>query len=100
MAPPAPAGGATWAGATGGRGASATRGERDAGNASTTDAKASTRVATIDVPETSAIHATYAGAVVVTNSAKCPAAAAFPNRLAGTDRWTIPAGFGLLPASG
>jgi molybdate transport system substrate-binding protein len=74
-------------------------GEGDAGIAYVTDAKASTRVATIDVPQAANVPATYAG-VVVKDSANAPAAAAFLDWLAGPDGQAILAGFGFLPVSG
>jgi molybdate transport system substrate-binding protein len=74
-------------------------GEGDAGIAYVTDAKASTKVATIEVPQAANVPATYAG-VVVKDSANAPAAAAFLDWLAGADGQAILAGFGFLPVSG
>jgi molybdate transport system substrate-binding protein len=73
-------------------------GEGDAGIAYVTDAIASTRVATIDVPDSARVEATYAG-VVVKDSGNPAAAAAFLHWLAGPDGQAILAGFGFVPVS-
>jgi molybdate transport system substrate-binding protein len=72
-------------------------GEGDAGIVYVTDANASSKVATIDVPDTANVPATYAG-VVVNGSAQATAATAFLDWLAGPDGQAILAGFGFLPA--
>lgn len=73
-------------------------GEGDAGIVYVTDAKASTKVATIAVPAAANVPATYAG-VVVKASANEDAARAFLTWLAGSDGQAILASFGFLPAS-
>jgi len=73
-------------------------GEGDAGIVYVTDAKASSKVSTVDVPAGANIPATYAGVVV--KAAKDPAAAkAFLDWLAGPDGQAILSGFGFLPPS-
>jgi molybdate transport system substrate-binding protein len=71
-------------------------GEGDAGIVYVTDARASTRVETVDVPDTANVPASYAG-VVVKASAHQAAAAAFLDWFAGPDGQTILASFGFLP---
>ncbi|HEX2754162.1 MAG TPA: molybdate ABC transporter substrate-binding protein [Candidatus Limnocylindrales bacterium] len=73
-------------------------GEGDAGIVYVTDAKASTKVVTIDVPDAANVPATYAG-VVVKASPNAAAAKAFLDWLAGPDGQAILAGFGFLPPS-
>ncbi len=72
--------------------------EGDAGIVYVTDAKASTKVAPIDVPRAANVPATYAG-VAVKASTKQDAARAFLTWLAGPDGQAILASFGFLPAS-
>ena len=72
-------------------------GEGDAGIVYETDAKASTKAATVPVPDTANVPATYAG-VVVKESANAVAARAFLDWLAGPEGQRILAGFGFLPA--
>ncbi|MEO5884540.1 MAG: molybdate ABC transporter substrate-binding protein, partial [Candidatus Limnocylindrales bacterium] len=71
-------------------------GEGDAGIVYVTDAKASTGVTTVDVPDSANIVATYDG-VVVKGSAQAAAARAFLEWFAGPDGRAILAGFGFLP---
>lgn len=71
-------------------------GEGDAGIVYVTDAKASTKVATIDVPDAANVPATYAG-VVVKGSANVAAAQAFLTWFAGPAGQAILAGYGFLP---
>lgn len=71
-------------------------GEGDAGIVYVTDAKASTMVATVDVPESANVPATYAG-VVVAESRNVAAARAFLDWLAGPGGQAILGGFGFLP---
>jgi molybdate transport system substrate-binding protein len=72
-------------------------GEGDAGIVYGTDAKASTKVTTIDIaPESANVPATYSGVVVKTSS-DAAAAAAFLTWLAGRDGQAILATFGFLP---
>lgn len=71
-------------------------GEGDAAIVYVTDAKASTKVATVDVPAAANVPATYAG-VVVKASKNVPAARAFLQWLAGPGGQSILAGFGFLP---
>ena len=73
-------------------------GEGDAGIVYVTDAKASTKVATIDVPDTANVIATYDG-VVVKASPNLDAANAFLAWFAGPDGQAILATFGFLPPS-
>ncbi len=73
-------------------------GEGDAGIVYVTDAKASTRVATVDVPDAANVPATYAG-VVVKASKNAAAAKAFLDWFAGPDGQAILSGFGFLPPS-
>ncbi len=63
-----------------------------------TDAKTSTKVTTIPVPEAANVPATYGG-VVVEASANQAAATAFLTWLAGPDGQAILASFGFLPPS-
>jgi molybdate transport system substrate-binding protein len=71
-------------------------GQGDAAICYVTDAKASTKVKTIDVPPTANVPASYAG-VVVKASANAAAAQAFLAWLAGTDGQAVLATFGFLP---
>jgi molybdate transport system substrate-binding protein len=71
-------------------------GEGDAGIVYVTDARASTRVATIDVPDAANVGATYAG-VVLKSSANPSAARDFLDWFAGPDGRAILASFGFLP---
>jgi molybdate transport system substrate-binding protein len=71
-------------------------GEGDAGIVYVTDAKASTKVTTVVVPDTAKVPATYAG-VVVKASRNAGAAQAFLTWFAGPDGQAILKGFGFLP---
>jgi molybdate transport system substrate-binding protein len=73
-------------------------GEGDAGIVYRTDARASTRVATIDVPDSANVDASYAG-VVVKASPNAAAARSFLDWLAGPDGRAILAGLGFEPPS-
>jgi molybdate transport system substrate-binding protein len=73
-------------------------GEGDAGIVYVTDAKASTKVTTVDVPATANVPATYGG-VTVKASTNAAAAAAFLAWFAGPDGQAILASFGFLPPS-
>jgi molybdate transport system substrate-binding protein len=73
-------------------------GEGDAGIVYVTDAKTSTKVTTIAVPDGANVPATYAG-VVVKASTNAAAAAAFLTWFAGRDGQAILATFGFLPPS-
>ena len=73
-------------------------GEGDAGIVYVTDAKASTKIKTVDVPESANVPATYDG-VVVKGSANQDAAKAFLDWLASPDGQAILAKFGFLPAA-
>jgi molybdate transport system substrate-binding protein len=73
-------------------------GEGDAGIVYVTDAKASARVMTIDVPDAANVPVTCAG-VVVKASKNAAAARAFLDWFAGPDGQAILAGFGFLPPS-
>jgi molybdate transport system substrate-binding protein len=73
-------------------------GEGDAGIVYVTDAKASTKVTPIDVPDTANVPATYSG-VIVKASEKPVAAKAFLHWFAGPDGQAILSGFGFLPPS-
>ena len=74
-------------------------GEGDAGIVYVTDAKGSTKVATVDVPPSANVPATYAG-VVVKASKNAAAAKAFLDWFAGPDGQAILRPFGfLLPPS-
>ena len=73
-------------------------GEGDAGIVYVTDAKASSKVATIDVPNTANVLAIYAG-VVVTASKNVVAAKAFLTWFAGPDGQAMLSTFGFLPPS-
>jgi molybdate transport system substrate-binding protein len=73
-------------------------GEGDAGIVYVTDARASTKVATVDVPDPANVPATYAG-VVVKASKDAAAAKAFLDWLAGPDGQAILSSFGFLPPS-
>ena len=73
-------------------------GEGDAGIVYVTDAKSSTKVTTVAVPDTANVPATYGG-VVVKASPNAAAAGAFLAWLAGPDGQAILAGFGFLPPS-
>jgi molybdate transport system substrate-binding protein len=72
-------------------------GEGDAGIVYVTDAKTSTKVTTIAVPDAANVPATYSG-VVVKASANAAAAQAFMTWFAGPDGQAILASFGFLPA--
>jgi molybdate transport system substrate-binding protein len=73
-------------------------GEGDAGIVYVTDAKASTKVTTVDVPDSANVPATYAG-VVVKASRNAAAAQAFLTWFAGPDGQAILSTFGFLPPS-
>ncbi len=73
-------------------------GEGDAGIVYVTDARASTKVATFDVPSSANVPATYAG-VVVKASANVAAARAFLDWFAGPDGQAILGELGFLPPS-
>jgi molybdate transport system substrate-binding protein len=73
-------------------------GEGDAGIVYVTDAKTSTKVATVAVPDAANVPATYGG-VVVKASPNLAAAQAFLAWLAGPDGQAILASFGFLPPS-
>jgi molybdate transport system substrate-binding protein len=73
-------------------------GEGDAGIVYVTDAKASDKVTTIDVPDTVNVPATYDG-VVVKAAKDVAAAKAFLDWFAGPDGQTILSGLGFLPPS-
>jgi len=73
-------------------------GEGDAGIVYVTDARASTKVTTVDVPATANVPATYAG-VVVKASRNAAAAQAFVTWFAGPDGQAILSTFGFLPTS-
>jgi len=73
-------------------------GEGDAGIVYITDAKGSTKVTTVDVPDTANVPASYAG-VVVKDSKHMPAARAFLDWFAGPDGQAILNTFGFLPPS-
>ena len=71
-------------------------GEGDAGIVYVTDAKTSTKVMTISVPDAANVPATYGG-IVVKASPNVAAAQAFLAWIAGPDGQTILASFGFLP---
>ena len=73
-------------------------GEGDAGIVYVTDARASTKVTAVDVPDTANVPATYAG-VVVKASRNAAAAQAFLTWFAGPDGQAILGTFGFLPPS-
>lgn len=73
-------------------------GEGDAGIVYVTDARASTKVTTVDIPPTANVPATYYG-VVVQASKNAAAAQAFLAWLAGPDGQAILTTFGFLPPS-
>jgi molybdate transport system substrate-binding protein len=73
-------------------------GEGDAGIVYVTDAKTSTKITTIALPDAANVPATYGG-VVVKASANTAAALAFLTWLAGSDGQAILASFGFLPPS-
>jgi molybdate transport system substrate-binding protein len=73
-------------------------GEGDAGIVYVTDAKASTKVTTVDVPDTANVPVTYAG-VVIKASKNAAAAQAFLTWFAGPDGQAILNTFGFLPPS-
>jgi molybdate transport system substrate-binding protein len=73
-------------------------GEGDAGIVYVTDAKASTKVKTIDVPDAADVPATYDG-VVIKASKNAVAAKAFLDWFAGPDGQAILGGLGFLPPS-
>ena len=71
-------------------------GEGDVGIVYVTDAKASTKVTAVDVPDTANVPATYSG-VVVKASKNAAAAQAFLTWFAGPDGQAILGSFGFLP---
>lgn len=71
-------------------------GEGDAGIVYVTDAAAASKVATVDVPDSANVPASYAG-VVVRASGHQDAARALLDWLAGPDGQAILASFGFLP---
>jgi molybdate transport system substrate-binding protein len=71
-------------------------GEGDAAIVYVTDAKASTKVKTIEIPAEANVPATYVGVVVKTSS-NAAAAHAFMTWLAGPDGQAVLSGFGFLP---
>ncbi len=71
-------------------------GEGDAGIVYVTDAKTSTKVTTVPVPDAANVPATYGG-VVVKASPNQAAATAFLSWVAGAGGLAILAGFGFLP---
>ena len=71
-------------------------GEGDAGIVYVTDAKASTKVTPIDIPDTANVPTTYAG-VVVKASKNAAAAKTFLDWFAGPDGQAILGEFGFLP---
>ena len=73
-------------------------GEGDAAIVYVTDAKASTKVATVDIPPSANVLATYAG-VVVKASPNPTDAQAFLTWFSGTEGQAILDGFGFLPPS-
>lgn len=73
-------------------------GEGDASIVYVTDAKASTKIATVAVPDAANVLATYAG-VVVKASSNAAAAQAFLTWIAGPDGQAILSTFGFLPPS-
>jgi len=73
-------------------------GEGDAGIVYLTDAKGSDKVATVEVPDSAQVPATY-GAVVVKESPDQEAAAAFLTWLAGNEGQAVLAELGFLPPS-
>ncbi len=73
-------------------------GEGDAGIVYVTDAKASTKVMTVEVPGAANVPATYAG-VVVKASKNVAAAKAFLDWFAGPEGQAILSTFGFLPPS-
>jgi molybdate transport system substrate-binding protein len=73
-------------------------GEGDAGIVYATDARASGKVMTIDLPGAVNVSATYAG-VVVRGSKHAAAASSFLHWLAGPDGQAILGGFGFRPPS-
>ena len=73
-------------------------GEGDAAIVYETDAKASVKVASVDVPGSAQVIASYAG-VVIKASKDPDAATAFLTWLAGPDGQAILAGYGFLPPS-
>lgn len=71
-------------------------GEGDAGIVYATDARASGKVATVEIPASANVRVTYAG-VVVRDSKDQAAATAFLDWLAGSEGQAILGGFGFLP---
>jgi molybdate transport system substrate-binding protein len=71
-------------------------GEGDAGIVYVTDAKASTRVATIDVPDANNVPATYAGVLVNASTHREPGRT-FLGWLTGVDGQALLASFGFVP---
>jgi molybdate transport system substrate-binding protein len=73
-------------------------GEGDAGIVYVTDAAASDKIKTVDVPDSANVQATYAG-VVVKASPNADAASKFLDWFAGPDGQAILSSFGFLPPS-
>jgi molybdate transport system substrate-binding protein len=73
-------------------------GEGDAGIVYVTDARASSKVTAVDVPDSANVPATYAG-VAIKASKHLDAAKAFLDWFAGPDGQAILSGFGFLPPS-
>ncbi len=73
-------------------------GEGDAAIVYVTDAKASTKIMTVDVPDSANVLATYSG-VVVKDAANPAAAKAFLDWFAGPDGQAMLSSFGFLPPS-
>jgi molybdate transport system substrate-binding protein len=73
-------------------------GEGDAAIVYVTDAKASTRIKTIEIPPAADVPTTYAG-LVVKRTAHATAAHAFLTWLTGSDGQKVLAGFGFMPPS-
>jgi molybdate transport system substrate-binding protein len=71
-------------------------GEGDAGIVYVTDARAATKVTTVDVPDAASVPATYAG-VVVKASRNAAAAKAFLDWFAGPEGQAILSTFGFFP---
>jgi molybdate transport system substrate-binding protein len=71
-------------------------GEGDAGIVYVTDAKASTRVTTVEIPPAANVRATYAG-IVVRSSKNLLAAHQFLEWVAGADAQRVLGTFGFLP---
>jgi molybdate transport system substrate-binding protein len=73
-------------------------GEGDAAIVYVTDARASTKVSMIELPEAANVQASYAG-VVIKNSSNLEAAQAFLTWFAGPDGQALLSEFGFLPRS-